>query len=62
MTVIQLVQQNRGLIQAFKRYRSRYLNKGKTADMTKLFPELPYSEMRLEGEKITRKQAGDLFK
>ena len=62
MTVIQLVQQNRGLIQAFKRYRSRYLSKGKTPDMTKLFPALLYSEMRLEGEKITRKQARDLFK
>ena len=61
MTTIQLVQKE-GLVKAFKSYQRRYLKKGKTPDMTKLLPDLLYSDMRLEGEKITRKQARDLFK
>lgn len=62
MNVIQLVQKDKSLVKAFKRYRKRYLDKGRMPDMAKLFPDLLYSEMRLEGEKITRKQARDLFK
>ncbi len=62
MNVTRLIQKDKSLIEAFKRYQKRYLNKGKKPDMTKLLPELLYSDMRLEGEKITKKQARDFFK
>lgn len=61
MTVIQLVQKNKGLVQAFKRYGKRYLSVGKKPDVKKLFPEDLYSTMRLEGEKVTKKEAQALY-
>lgn len=62
MTVIQLVQKNQGLAQAFKRYSKRYLSVAKKADIRKLLPADLYSTMRLEGEKITKKAAQALFR
>ncbi len=62
MTSIQLVNKNRGLIQAFKSFRKRYLNMHKKPDVTNLLPEIVYRTMRLEGEQITRKEAQALFK
>lgn len=62
MTSIQLVNKNKGLIQAFKTFRNRYLNMGKKPNVKNLLPEDLYHTMRLEGEKISRKQAQALFK
>lgn len=62
MTVIQLVHQNKGLVQAFKRYYKRYLSIGKKPDVKKLLPEDLYSTMRLEGEKVTKKEIQTLFR
>lgn len=62
MTVIQLVQKDRGLVKAFQRYQKRYFSVGKKPDIKKLFPEDLYSTMRLEGEKITKKEAQALFR
>ncbi len=53
---------NKGLIQAFKSFRKRYLNVGKKPDLKKFLPEIVYRTMRLEGEQITRKEARALFK
>ena len=53
----QTIQQNKGLLNAFK----RYLSIGKI-NIKKLFPEDLYSTMRLEGEKVTRKQTQALYK
>ncbi|MBI2196574.1 hypothetical protein HYU45_03075 [Candidatus Daviesbacteria bacterium] len=61
MTRIQLVNKNIGLIQAFKTFRKRYLNMRKKPDVTSLLPEDIYHTMRLEGEKISRKQVRSLF-
>ncbi|MDO8576841.1 MAG: hypothetical protein Q7R82_00710 [Candidatus Daviesbacteria bacterium] len=62
MTVIQLVQKDQGLVKAFQRYQKRYLAVGRKPDMTKFLPDLLYSDMRLEGEKITKKEVYALFK
>lgn len=62
MTVIQLVQKNKGLLKAFQRYSKRYLFMGKKPDVKKFLPADLYSTMRLEGEKITKKAAQVLFK
>lgn len=62
MTTLQLVQQNQELVKAFRTYRKRYLSVGKKPNLTKFLPEVVYRTMRLEGEKITRKQAQALFK
>lgn len=62
MTVIQLVQKNTSLIQAFKRYRKRYLFMGKRLNPRKFLPEIIYRTMRLEGEQITRKETQALYK
>lgn len=61
MTVTKLVQQNKGLVKAFQRYSKRYLSVGKKPDVKKLFPEDFYSTMRLEGEKVTKKEAKALY-
>lgn len=61
MTSIQLVNKNRDLIQAFKAFKKRYLNMRKKPDVTNLLPEDIYHTMRLEGEKISRKQVQSLF-
>lgn len=62
MTVIQLVQKNKGLVKAFQRYSKRYLSVGRKPDVKKLLPDDLYSTMRLEGEKITKKEAQALFR
>lgn len=62
MKSIQLVRKNKGLIKAFKRYQERYLNVGKKPDMTRFLPEDLYHTMRLEGEKVSRKEIYALFK
>jgi len=53
---------NNGLISVFKSYRSRYLASGKKPNNKKFFPDILYRTMRLEGEKITKKEAKALFK
>lgn len=62
MSIFQLIRKNKGLVKAFKKYQEHYLNVGKKPDITKFLPEIVYRTMRLEGEKITRKQAQTLFK
>ncbi len=61
MTALQLVQKNENLIKAFQKYQKRYLSVGKKPNLTDFLPEVTYRTMRLEGEKITRKQAQALF-
>lgn len=58
---VQALKKNRGLLQAFKKYKERYVNVGKKPDVRKFLPNDLYHTMRLEGEKITRKQAHALF-
>lgn len=53
---------NKGLLKAFRRYNMRYLAVGKKVNVKKLLPDDLYSTMRLEGEKITKKEARILFK
>lgn len=62
MTTVELVQNDKGLIKAFKRYQKLYLSVGKRPNVKKLFPQDLYSTMRLEGEKITKRAAQALFK
>lgn len=57
-----VVKKNQNLLTAFRKYKKRYLNVGKKPDITKFLPEVLYRTMRLEGEKITRKEAQALFK
>lgn len=53
---------NKGLVKVFKRYRQRYIVSGKKPDNRKFLPEILYRTMRLEGEKITKKEAKALFR
>lgn len=62
MTSLQLVHKDKGLVKAFKRYQKRYLNVGKKPDIRKFLPEVLYRTMKLEGEKISRKEAQALFR
>ena len=61
MTVVQLTQ-SKGLVQAFKRYQKRYLSVGKKPEIRHFLPEIVFRTMRLEGEKITKKQSQAFFK
>lgn len=61
MTITQLVQKKRGLLNAFKSYHKRYLSVGKKPNVKKLLPDDLYSTMKLEGEKITKKEAQALY-
>lgn len=61
MTILQAVRKNKGLLNAFKRYQKRYLSVGKKPDVKKLLPDDLYSTMRLEGERITKKEAQSLY-
>ncbi|MEK7517542.1 MAG: hypothetical protein AAB583_03250 [Patescibacteria group bacterium] len=61
MSTLQLIHASKGLLKAFKSYQKRYLNVGKKADVAKLLPNDLYHTIRLEGEKITRKEAQALF-
>lgn len=56
-----VVEKNKGLLIAVKTYKKRYLNVGKKPNLTKFLPEVLFRTMRLEGEKITRKEAQTLF-
>ncbi len=62
MTSIQLVNRNKGLIQAFRSFKNRYLNMGKKPEVKNLLSNDLYHTMRLEGEKISRKQVKALFR
>lgn len=56
------VLRSKSLVKAFKSYKQRYLTAGKKVDSSKLFPKILYRTMRLEGEKITKKEAKALFR
>lgn len=53
---------NKGLIQAFKVFKKRFLSMGKKPDIKDLLPEDLYHTMRLEGENVSRKQVQSLYK
>ena len=59
---VQKIFKNQGLIKAFKRYQKRYLSVGKKPNIKKLLPNDLYSTMRLEGEKVTKKEAQAIFR
>ena len=62
MTSIQLVNKNKTLIQAFRNFKKRYLNMDKKPEVKNLLSNDLYRTMRLEGEKISRKQGKALFR
>ena len=62
MNVVQLVQQDKGLVKSFKRFKERYLSVGRKPDVRKSLPDDLYSTMRLEGEKVTKKAIQTLFR
>ena len=53
---------DKGLIKAFKRYKQRFIDSGKKPNSKKLFANDLYHTTRLEGEKITKKEARALFR
>lgn len=53
---------DKGLVKVFKRYKRRYLANGKKPNVRKLFANDLYHTTRLEGEKITKKEAHALFR
>jgi hypothetical protein len=56
------VRRDSNLIKAFKRYKQRFIASGKKPDVRKLFANDLYHTTRLEGEKITKKEARALFR
>ena len=62
MTTVQRVHQDKKLKSAFKTYQKRYLSSGKKPANKELLSEAIYRTMRLEGEKVTRRQTQALFK
>lgn len=60
MSTIKLVRKNKGLLEAFKKYQESYLGVGKKPRIEGLLPDDLYHTMRLEGEKITRRQVHTL--
>ena len=69
MTSIQLVNKNKqsfsankALIQAFRSFKKRYLNMDKKPEVKNLLSNDLYHTMRLEGEKISRKQVKAIFR
>lgn len=62
MTSTKRNNRNQGLLQAFKQYQKRYLAVGKKPNLFQLFPEIILRTMRLEGEKVSRKQVQSLFR
>ena len=56
------IKKNKGLLSAFRQYKKRYLSVGKKPNIKKFLPNDLYHTMKLEGEKITRKQVQILFK
>lgn len=61
MTISKLVHRDKSLVKAFKHYSKRYLSVSKIPDLKKFLPEVVYRNMRLEGEKISRKEVRSLF-
>lgn len=53
---------DKDLVQAFKRYKKRYVIGGKKPNIKKLFANDLYHTTRLEGEKITKREARALFR
>lgn len=62
MTILKRVSNDKGLLQAFKRYQKRYASAGKKANFKKLLADDLYSTVRLEGEKITKRAAQAIFR
>ena len=54
--------EDKSLLKVFKRYKQRYIDSGKKPNVKKFFAKDLYSTTRLEGEKITKKEARILFK
>jgi len=54
--------EDKGLVRAFKRYRQRYIVSGKRSKVKKFLANDLYHTTRLEGEKITKKEARALFR
>ena len=54
--------EDKGLLKVFKRYRKRFIASGKKPNIKKLFANDLYHTTRLEGEKITKKEAHALFR
>jgi len=59
---LQTIVKNQGLVKAFKRYSKLYLSVGKKPNIKKLLPDDLYSTMRLEGERVTKKEAQAIFR
>ena len=53
---------DQSLLNVFKRYKQRFLINGKKPNVKKLFANDLYHTTRLEGEKITKKEARSLFR
>jgi hypothetical protein len=53
---------NKKLVQAFSNYQKRSGKRVQKKDWENILPEILYRTMRLEGEKITRKEAKSLFR
>lgn len=61
-TIMAKVLRDKGLVKVFKRYHERYLAGGRKPNVKKLFANDLYHTTRLEGEKITKKEARALFR
>lgn len=53
---------DKSLIKVFKRYRKRFLTSGKRPNVKKFLANDLYHTTRLEGEKITKREAKALFR
>lgn len=53
---------DKNLLKAFKRYKQRFIASGKKPNVKKLFANDLYHTTRLEGEKITKREARALFR
>lgn len=62
MTPMQVRKKHKRLVKAFVQFKKRYLDTGEKPNIRKQLPEMLYHTMRLGGEKITRREAYDLFK
>ena len=57
MSIHKLIEINKDLLTAFRRYYKRYLSLNKKPDVTKFLADDLYHTMRLEGERVTKKEA-----
>lgn len=62
ITMTRQILKDKGLVKVFKRYRQRYMVSGKKPNIKKFLANDLYHTMRLEGEKITQKEARALFR